>query len=142
MDIYYRSVGHGAVLLLNLSPDDRGLLPDVDVERVIEFGDEISRRFDHPIAQTSGEGTTVTLTLEEITSVDHTILMEQISQGERVQEYVLEAEQEDGAWVEVIRGSAIGHKKIDSFAAIRTKQLRLRVTKCAALPLIRYFKVF
>lgn len=95
-----------------------------------------------PIAETSGEGTTVTLTLQEHASVDHAVLMEQISQGERVQEYVLEAEQEDGVWVEVKRGTAIGHKKIDSFAAIRTKQLRLRVTECAALPLIRSFKVY
>ncbi|RUT45300.1 alpha-L-fucosidase [Paenibacillus anaericanus] len=141
MDIYYRSVGHGTVLLLNISPDDRGLFPDIDVERVIEFGDEIRHRFDHPIAQSSGEGAELILTLPEESLIDHAILMEQISDGERIQEYVLES-MKDGVWVELVQGTAIGHKKIDRFEAIRTKQLRLKLTKCIELPLIRFFAVY
>lgn len=141
MDIYYRSVGHGTVLLLNISPDDRGLFPDIDVERVIEFGDEIRHRFDHPIAQSSGEGAEQILTLPEESLIDHAILMEQISEGERIQEYVLES-MKDGVWVELVQGTAIGHKKIDRFKAIRTKQLRLTLTKCIELPLIRFFAVY
>jgi alpha-L-fucosidase len=36
-DIYYKSVGRGAVLLLNVSPDRRGLLPDADAARLREL---------------------------------------------------------------------------------------------------------
>ncbi|MBW7863318.1 MAG: alpha-L-fucosidase [Candidatus Hydrogenedentes bacterium] len=37
LDIYYRSIGHGAALLMNLTPDRRGLLPDADVARLLEL---------------------------------------------------------------------------------------------------------
>lgn len=136
LDIYYRSVGHGATLLLNISPDNRGLLPEVDVERVIEFGDEIRRRFGQPVGQTSGEGTELLLKLEFIQSVNHAIIMEDIAHGERVREYVLEAFSH-GEWKELVRGSAIGHKKIDRFDTVETDQLRVRILSSVEQPLIR-----
>lgn len=136
LDIYYRSVGHGATLLLNISPDNRGLLPEVDVERVIEFGDEIRRRFGQPVGQTSGEGTELLLKLEHTQPVNHVIIMEDIAHGERVREYVLEAYSQ-GEWKELVRGSAIGHKKIDRFDTIETDQLRVRILSSVEQPLIR-----
>ena len=33
-DIYYRSVGHGTNLLLNVPPDNRGLIPEADAARL------------------------------------------------------------------------------------------------------------
>ncbi|HOZ46667.1 MAG TPA: alpha-L-fucosidase [Candidatus Hydrogenedentes bacterium] len=42
LDIYYRSVGNGATLLLNVSPDRRGLLPDSDVARLRELWSIVS----------------------------------------------------------------------------------------------------
>jgi alpha-L-fucosidase len=141
LDMYYRSVGHGATLLLNVSPNNRGLFPDPDVQLVIEFGDEISRRFTQPLAQMEGEGILHILELPENTEVNHIILMEQIAHGERVQEYVLEAEQ-DGRWMELVYGSAIGHKKIDCFETVRTNKIRLRVLSSAEQPLIRSFSVY
>ncbi|MFB4330189.1 alpha-L-fucosidase [Paenibacillus sp. CR_12] len=136
LDIYYRSVGHGATLLLNISPDNSGLLPEVDVERVIEFGDEIRRRFGQPVGQTSGEGTELLLKLEHTQPVNHVIIMEDIAHGERVREYVLEAFSH-GEWKELVRGSAIGHKKIDRFDTIETDQLRVRILSSVEQPLIR-----
>lgn len=136
LDIYYRSVGHGATLLLNISPDNRGLLPEVDVERVIEFGDEIRRRFGQPVSQTSGEGTELLMKLEHTQPVNHVIIMEDIAHGERVREYVLEAYSQ-GEWKELVRGSAIGHKKIDRFDTVETDQLRVRILSSVEQPLIR-----
>jgi len=37
VDIYYKSVGRNAVLLLNVPPNDKGLLPEPDVKRLREF---------------------------------------------------------------------------------------------------------
>jgi alpha-L-fucosidase len=141
LDVYYRSVGHGANLLLNVSPDDKGQLPDVDVARVIEFGDEIRRRLSAPVAATKGEGDEITLAFAGESSVNHVCLMEDIAHGERVREYVLECLQ-NGKWVELIRGTAIGHKKIDHFATVETAQLRVRFVTSAATPLIRDFSAF
>jgi alpha-L-fucosidase len=141
LDIYYRSVGHGCNLLLNLAPDNRGLLPEADVNRLLELTEEIKRRFSSPIAQTDGEGDSILLLFESATEVNHVILMEDIAHGERIHSYVLEAEQQ-GQWVELVKGSAIGHKKIDRFNAVHTKQLRLRVTSSVDQALIRSFAAY
>ena len=48
--IWYRSVGMGANLLLNVPPDRRGLLDDADVARLREWRAELDRRFGSPVA--------------------------------------------------------------------------------------------
>ena len=50
-DIYYESVGHGAVLLLNVSPDDRGLLPEPDVALLRALHAEIAATFAENLAE-------------------------------------------------------------------------------------------
>lgn len=141
MDMYNRSVGHGATLLLNLAPDNRGLFPEEEVVRAIQFGDEIRARYSKPLAATGGTGQTVTIRLETETDVDHVILMEQIEYGERVRDYVLEA-QRNGEWVRLTRGSAIGHKKIDSFPPVRTEEIRIRILQSVGEPFIRSLAVY
>ena len=64
---------------------------------------------------------------------------EDIAYGERVSQYVLEAFV-DGAWLELTRGSAIGHKKIDAFAPVSADKVRLRVLKSAASPRIKTWR--
>lgn len=44
-NIYFKSVGRGQPLLLNLPPDSRGKLTDDDVARVTEFGNAIKTTF-------------------------------------------------------------------------------------------------
>lgn len=44
VDMYYQSVGRNATLILGLTPDNRGLLPDADVQHLTEFGQEIKKR--------------------------------------------------------------------------------------------------
>jgi alpha-L-fucosidase len=141
MDMYCRSVGHGAVLLLNQTPDPTGLIPEADVQRGAEFAAEIRRRFGHSLAETTGHGETIELALKEPRTIQYCISMENIAQGERVREYVLEA-LVDGQWTELARGTAIGHKKIDRFLPVTTDKVRLRVLRSAAEPLIRRLAVF
>jgi len=51
IDIYYKSVGRGAVLLLNVSPDRRGKLPDADAGRLRELWQVISTTFRTNLAE-------------------------------------------------------------------------------------------
>lgn len=142
LDIYYRSVGHGCNLLVNLAPDSRGLIPDADADAAIRLFDDVGQRFSRPLAQTAGEGSELAIFFSEPEQVDHIVLMENIAYGERVREYVLEAVREDGEWVELVRGSAIGHKKIDRIDSIQTTKLRLRIVKADDTPHIRSFTVY
>jgi len=135
MDMYVQSVGHAAVLLLNQTPDPTGLIPQADVKRAAEFGNEIRRRFGKSITETRGSGRAVELDFVNPTAINHVITMEDISRGERVRSYVLEA-LVDGSWKEISRGTAIGHKKIDRFSPVKTLKIRLRALDSAGVPIL------
>jgi alpha-L-fucosidase len=141
MDMYYKSVGRNANLILNASVNREGLVPDADMKRFKEFGDEIRRRFSKPIAETSGEGTTVELDLGKPTTINHAIIMERIAEGERIREYVVQGFA-GGAWKDLCRGQSIGHKRIEQFANVEVSKIRLQVTQSTAAPLIRRFAVY
>jgi alpha-L-fucosidase len=141
MEMYYRSVGHGCVLLLNHTPGTTGLIPDADFKRGAEFGTEINRRFGRSIAETRGQGNLVELKLPELAAIDHVITMEEILQGERVREYVIEG-LTGGRWVRLCAGTAIGHKRIDRFEPAMVSKIRFRCLKAAATPLIRKLAVY
>lgn len=49
--IYEQSVGRGANLLLNVPPDRRGLIPDVDAARLREFHQRIADTYAHDLAR-------------------------------------------------------------------------------------------
>jgi alpha-L-fucosidase len=141
MECYYNSVGLGHFFLLNQSPDTTGLIPKAGVARAAELGEEINRRFAESIAQTSGTGDTITLDLLKPTTIDHVITMEDISQGERMREYVIECLL-NGEWRQIAQGSMIGHKKIDRFEPIEASALRLRALKSVEEPIIRKLAAF
>ena len=136
MDMYEASVGHGAVMLLNNTPDPSGLIPAPDVQRAKEFGVEIKRRYSLPIVYSQGHGETVEAMPSSPSVVDAIVTMEDISQGERIREYVIEG-MVDGTWKQLAKGTAIGHKKIDRFDPVRVSKVRIRVTKSVGEPLIR-----
>jgi alpha-L-fucosidase len=141
MEIYYKSVGYGGVLLLNSNPDITGLIPQPDAERAAEFGAEIKRRFGKPLGETSSSGNVAELDLAENTKIDHIILMEDIAKGELVRSYIVEGLEAAG-WQEICRGSAIGHKKIDFFNPVKVNKLRFRCLECAGTPTIRRFAAY
>ena len=88
MDIYYKSVGRGCVLLLNSTPDTSGLVPANHVQRYEEFGREIGRRFGKSLGEIQGQGDTVELDLGQPTAINHVITIEDIREGQRVRAYI------------------------------------------------------
>jgi len=140
MEVYYRSVGHGAVLLLNANPDATGAIPETDARRAAEFGAEIKRRFGKSLMETSGAGAVLEMSLGKATTIDHVVSEELIAPGERVRHYVVEGMVGD-RWEKICEGTAIGHKKIDQFDPIRVSKVRLRCIESAGEPLIRRLAV-
>ena len=136
MEIYYKSVGRNAVLLLNVPPDRRGLIHENDAKRLAEFGAEIRRRFGGSIGETQGRGQVVELPLGAPRVIDHVVAMEDIRQGERVGEYVIEGSVGD-TWKELCRGNVMGHKRIHRFDPVEVSKVRLRCLHPVAEPVIR-----
>lgn len=141
MDIYERSVGRNAVLLLNVPPDRRGRIHANDARRLAEFGAEIERRYGRSVAETRGRGEMIELPLPQATTIDRAVLMEDITGGERVQDFVLEGWVGEG-WRPLAEGQVIGHKRIVRFAPVAVSRVRLRVRKSVAEPMIRTLAVY
>jgi len=141
MDIYTKSVGRNSTLIMGLTPDPDGLLPDPDVKRLKEWGDEIKRQFYNPVATTSGNGKVVELKLSGKETIHQVQLMEDVSQGERVREFKVEGKTPKG-WITLVEGSCIGHKFIARFKETEVSSLRLTISKYRDEPLIKEFKAF
>lgn len=86
LDLYVPGAGHGAVLLLNNTPDPTGLIPAPDAARSAEFGQEIRRRFGTAVIDTAGSGSNVPMMLSAPRRIGATMIMEDITRGERIRE--------------------------------------------------------
>ncbi len=141
VEMYYKSVGRNSTLILGLTPDPHGLMPEGDVKRLKAFGDEIKRRFSNPVASASGEGTKLMIKLSKKQSVNHVIIEEDIKFGERIRSYKVEA-LVDSKWMLVCDGESIGNKRIQQFDTVTTDRLRLVSDKYIDKPLIKNFSVY
>lgn len=141
MDIYYGSVGHNSTLIMGLTPNPDGLLPQPDVNRLKEWGEEIQKEFGHPLSQVSGTGKQLVLKLKGKKTISCIVLQEDISQGERVRKYIIESH-EYGKWKRIADGECIGHKRIQKITPIKCSQLRLKIIDSTQSPIIKNFLVF
>ncbi len=172
LDIYYKSVGRNSVLLLNVPPDRRGLIHENDARRLRELRAALDATFKTNLAHgkkatasssrdeahgpdkaLDGDGATYWATDEDATTAslvidlgapttfNRSMLQEHIALGQRVESYVLEAW--DGkAWKPFARGTTIGYKKLDRFADVAARRVRLVIEAARAAPTIRAIGLF
>jgi alpha-L-fucosidase len=69
------------------------------------------------------------------------MLQEQIAQGQRVEEYEVEARTSDG-WRTLVKGTTIGHKKLDRIEPVTIEAVRVHVRKGLAPPMLRRVGLF
>lgn len=164
LDIYTKTVGRGAQLMLGLAPDNTGRLPDADAKRLHEFGDAVKRIYGNNLAtkaqHISNDASTAAfdndpstfwsaperharleLHFEKPVTFDRTVTMEWLNEGQRVEEYSIEAWQ-NGAWKELAHADAIGHKKIDVFPAVTTQRVRLNLLSTIGSAGLREFQLY
>jgi len=139
---YDQSVGRNCNLVVGLTPDPTGLLPEADMTRCREFGKELARRFGRALGETRGRGKEVVLELPTPAAVDHVVMMEDINGGERVRAYVVEGLAPGGRWQHLGEGLSIGHKRIQRVERTQVAKVRLRVTASVAAPRIRRLAVY
>ena len=142
VDRYYTSVGRNANMLIGMGIDTSGLFPEEDYKRFAGFGKKISAMFGIPVAETQGKGTEVILKIApKPKKINHVIIMEDITRGERIRKYSVEALSGEN-WIRVCEGISVGHKRIQKFDTIETKKVRLSVEESAAKPIIRNLAVY
>ncbi len=141
MDMYCNSVGHNTSLILGLTPDSDGLMPEPDVKRLKEFGDEIKRRFSNPIATSSRAKKELNLKLPKKQNINQIVLMEDITKGEQVRRFVLEGKTTKG-WQTIFTGSCIGHKFIHHFDKMNVSAVRLKIVESKGIPHIKNMSIY
>lgn len=134
-DIYFKSVGYNSVLLLNIPPDQRGRISDADVNRLKEFADYRKEIFtDNRVkgglkAWTARPGDTRVYQLKPKSEINVLMLREDISKGQRMEAFTVEALTADG-WKEIAKGTTVGYKRLIRIPAVEARQLRVKVDAC------------
>ncbi|MCG8305786.1 MAG: alpha-L-fucosidase [Cytophagales bacterium] len=141
IDKYYTTVGRNTNMLVGVVVDQSGLVPEVDVKRMKEFGDEIKKRFSKPVAAMSGVGSEVVLNMKKPQKINHVILMEDILRGERVRAFEIFGKT-NGKWLSLGKGSCIGHKYIHQFEERALSSVKIVIDKSVGEAIIRDFSVY
>jgi alpha-L-fucosidase len=146
LEVYRTSIGRGANLLVNMTPDTSGRIPPVEADRLAAFGAAVKRLYASPLAETHSqgrwrEGQVLQLTFPTPQTVGHVILEEELAAGQRIRRYRIEALTGD-RWMVVAQGESVGRKRIQHFEPVATQALRLRVVETAPLPKLRRFAAF
>ncbi len=166
LDTYHRTVGRGAQLMIGLAPDNRGLLPDADVNRLKEFGEAVRSIYapeknlatravnasafraavdsDPDTTWSAPEGShsaVIDLLFAHPIHFDRALTMEWLVDGQKVQKYAVQV-MGGAKWKTVYSGTTIGHKKIDLFPRVSAQHVRLNILSSSGTPRVREFQLF
>ena len=132
VNIYYRSVGCNSVLLLNIPPDRRGLIHEVDVQRIKELSDYIGKTFATNYVE-NGEkmwkaetGQSKEYNVKPGAMVNTFLIQEDIAQGQRVEDFLVEV-YSNGAWQYAAEGTTVGYKRMLRFSDCQPEKIRVTI---------------
>ncbi|MFE7579302.1 alpha-L-fucosidase [Streptomyces sp. NPDC057521] len=124
MDLYEKSVGRNASLLLNVPPAPDGRIAAEDVTQLTAFGADVRRIY----------GTDVRQQRPGPYTFDRVAVREDIRHGQRVERFAVEA-RVNGAWQRIAEGTTIGHERILTLPeAVTATAVRVKVLESRAKP--------
>ena len=132
VNIYYRSVGCNSVLLLNIPPDRRGLIHEIDVQRIKELSEYINKTFaTNYVEQGSQEwtaqvGESKEYDIKSGAMVNTFLIQEDITKGQRVEDFLVEV-YSNGAWQYATEGTTIGYKRLLRFSDCQPEKVRVTI---------------
>ena len=158
MDTYYKSVGRNSTLLLNFPIAPNGRIHPNDSLRGIAFAKMIDQVFKDNLAEkatitrnSTGDGKTITTILDftQPTIFNRFLAEEDITLGQRVKKFTLEAHV-DGQWLplkdELVEHgdglTTIGYRRIICFPTITTTKIRFTIIDAKAQPVIKKLGVY
>ena len=169
-DIYLTSVGRGSNLLLNIPPDRRGLIHEVDVENLKGYKKLLDDRLSHNLVKgmkvktsaafdktqsarnlTDGDSRTfwasannsaqLEIEWKNKQKVSYFSLSEYIPLGQRVKAFKVEIW--DGSeWKKVAEGTTIGYKRILKIDPIETSRLRISILDAKGSIVLNELEIF
>lgn len=170
-DIYLKSVGGNATLLLNIPPDKHGLFHRADVERLKELGDFIRTSFSnnlveqakltatpfqvghdienvreddyHTYFRTDDWNTQIEIRIQwqEEKKLEYLVLKEMISLSQRIEKFTI-SYMKDRKEKVVTTGTTVGYKKIVVLPEILTDELIIRIVDSRVAPTLSFIGVY
>jgi alpha-L-fucosidase len=142
VNLYYQSVGRNSLLLLNIPPNNDGLLDSTDIQAIKGFHTILTESFaknlfykhvaktltDHDLRTylTLATGEPLVIDLKSAKTFDRIMLQENIYDGQNIGQGLWEYW--DGAnWKEIARFSTVGYKRLLRFAPVTTSKVRLTI---------------
>ena len=132
VNIYYRSVGCNSVLLLNIPPDRRGLIHEVDVQRIKELSEYIGKTFANNYVENGAQmwkaevGQSKEYNVKTDAMVNTFLIQEDIAQGQRVEDFLVEV-YSNGAWQYAAEGTTVGYKRLLRFSDCQPEKIRVTI---------------
>ena len=148
IDIYFGSVGRNSMLLLNIPPDQRGLINDADIKSLQGMRRILNQTFRHnlvdgivPVISVKGDTAYYEYTLPEKKPFDVVMLKENIRKGQRIEKFRVESW--DGTnWNSFTEGTTIGYKRLLCHTPVDSNKVRLVVLKSRGKSEILEFGLF
>ena len=137
VDIYFSSVGCNSVLLLNIPPDRRGLIHEIDAQRIRELACYITKMYSQNYVAESretwhrNEGESIELDVCSNATVNTLLLAEDIAQGQHVESFRVEA-LINNKWCDLTEGTTIGYKRLLRFLDCTPSKLRITINATRA----------
>ena len=147
VDIYFQSVGMNSVLLLNVPPDKRGLLHEIDVDHLQQFGAYIRSTFknekliDGEVEWKARSGATKEFNIIQGDIVNTVLLQEDILKGQRVEEFTVEGLVND-EWIKITEGTTIGYKRLLRFNDTQATKIRITIDETRDIANIKKVGVY
>ena len=132
VNIYYRSVGCNSVLLLNIPPDRRGLIHEIDVQRIKELSEYINKTFATNYVEKGKQdwaaqvGESKEYDVKPGAMVNTFLIQEDITKGQRVEDFLVEV-YSNGAWQYATEGTTIGYKRLLRFSDCQPEKVRVTI---------------
>ncbi|MFD7667936.1 alpha-L-fucosidase [Streptomyces sp. NPDC059788] len=130
LELYEKSVGRNASLLLNVPPGRGGRIEAADVAALTGFGRAVRETYGRDLL----EGGRVPAARPEGVTFDRVGLGEDLRYGQRVERFAVEA-RSGGTWRRIAGGTTVGHRRILALPApVTADAVRVRVLASRAAP--------
>lgn len=143
LDRYMKSVGRNSNLLIGMVIDNRGLVPDADVEQFRRFGELVRGLYRNRLARVSGRGLRFDIDLPADSGASLCSIREDIADGENVRRFRLKGFA-GGVWKELASGGTVGHRRLLRFKPGPYTRYRLEFEPIepGTLPVLRDFELY